>query len=85
MAMAQIKLQKWGNSQGVRISKEVLEEIGVSESRDVSFDVEISNGRIALTPHVELTPLEQLFEGYDTSQPRVQYDWDDEPVGREYW
>lgn len=85
MTVAQVKLQKWGNSQGIRLSKEVLEEVGIANAQNVSFELEISDGQIALKPKVELTPFEQLFVGYDRNQPRIQYDWDDEPVGREIW
>jgi antitoxin MazE len=47
------KVQKWGNSFGVRIPKPVIDEAGISEGADVT--VALEKGRIVLTP--VLTPL----------------------------
>lgn len=85
MAIAKIKLQKWGNSQGIRLSKDLLEQIGVADLKEVSFDVEVNGSEIALKPVVKLSPFEQLFVDYDENQPRIQFDWDDEPMGKEIW
>lgn len=85
MAAAELKLQKWGNSQGIRIPKDLLEQIGVQNLKNVSFEVHVNGSEIALKPILKLSPLEQLFEGYDESQPKVQFEWDDEPVGKEIW
>ncbi|WP_422124504.1 AbrB/MazE/SpoVT family DNA-binding domain-containing protein [Planococcus sp. X10-3] len=85
MAIPEVKLQKWGNSQGIRLPKDLLEQIGVADFKNISFDVQVNGSEITLKPVVKLTPFEQLFEGYDESQPRIQYDWDDEPVGKEIW
>ena len=41
-------LQKWGNSQGLRISKALLAEAGVAVGD--TFDVSVHEGRIVLTP-----------------------------------
>jgi len=42
------KVQKWGNSFGVRIPKPVIDEAGIGEGADVS--VALEKGRIVLTP-----------------------------------
>lgn len=85
MAVKEVKLQKWGNSQGVRIPKDLLEEIGVQDLKDVSFEVQVNGSEIALKPVLKLSPFEQLFAGYDESQPRIEFEWDEESVGKEIW
>ena len=42
------KVQKWGNSQGLRISKRVLEDAQISVGDDV--DVIVRDGVIVITP-----------------------------------
>jgi antitoxin MazE len=42
------KVQKWGNSQGMRISKKILEDAHVSVGDDV--DVVVRDGVIMVTP-----------------------------------
>lgn len=81
--MKKLSLQKWGNSNGIRISKELLKEIGVADSENVAFEVKTENRSIILTPINVLTPFEQLFEGYDETKPKAEYDCDDKPVGKE--
>lgn len=82
--MTIVKLQKWGNSQGIRISKETLENIGITDLDNVQFELSVINKTITLTPKIELTPYERLFIGYDFNKTRAQFEWD-ENVGNEYW
>ncbi|MCB1603225.1 MAG: AbrB/MazE/SpoVT family DNA-binding domain-containing protein [Gammaproteobacteria bacterium] len=42
------KIQKWGNSQGIRIPKIILESSLIELGEEV--DISIENGRIVLTP-----------------------------------
>ena len=42
------KVQSWGNSQGLRLSKQVLEEANVSVGDNV--DVAVRDGAIVITP-----------------------------------
>ncbi|WP_081795526.1 AbrB/MazE/SpoVT family DNA-binding domain-containing protein [Butyrivibrio sp. MC2021] len=42
----QVQVKTWGNSQGIRIPKEVLQEAAVSV--DDVLDVKVSNGMIML-------------------------------------
>lgn len=83
--MTEIKLQKWGNSQGIRISKEILEGIGFGDSSNIIFDMEIQEGKILLIPKIELTPYERLFVNYDLSKPKADFSWNDDAVGKEFW
>ena len=44
----QTKVQKWGNSLGVRIPKALAEEVGVEAGAEV--DLAVSNGDLILRP-----------------------------------
>ena len=79
------KIQKWGNSQGLRLPKHLLEEARIFVGDDVEAtarDGEICivrtrqvRGRVDLAELVDHIP-----EGYRTEE----LDWG-EPVGREVW
>jgi len=79
------KIQKWGNSQGLRLAKNVLEDahLGVGDEVDVAVQdgiIEIeairkTRGRYRIEDLVE-----QIPENYHASK----VDWG-EPVGKEAW
>lgn len=75
--MTKVKLQKWGNSQGIRIPKDVLKKLDLENVENVEFELTIQDNTISLTPIVELTPYERLFVGYDLNKKRAQFNWDD--------
>lgn len=84
MIIKDIELKKWGNSQGIRLSKDELSELGVTEDQMV-FTMVIENGKVILTPKKkEPTSLDDLFTGYtgELLGEQDQYDWG-EPIGRE--
>lgn len=79
------KIQKWGNSQGLRLSKRVLEDARISVGDEV--DVTLKDGVIVVSPirlvrrKVSLRELvSQIPRDYDAGE----VDWG-KPVGREAW
>lgn len=56
------KLVKWGNSQGIRLNKEILKELNVNlkeiENEEIKFEVEVRNGKLILNPIKEMTKLD---------------------------
>ena len=79
------KIQKWGNSQGVRLSKELLScaDIDIGDSVDVA----VQQGVILITP------IRRVRGGHDLRDPvdsipkdckPEELDWGP-PVGREVW
>ena len=79
------KVQSWGNSQGLRLSKQVLADAHVSVGDDV--DVAVRDGAIVVTPvkrtqgKVNLRSLvARIPKGYRPDEA----DWG-KPVGREVW
>lgn len=79
----QAQVKEWGNSQGIRIPKDVLQSAGISMNE--VLDVTVSNGTIILAKRFQHKTLEERaaeFEG--NLMLDGEYDWG-EPVGREGW
>ena len=79
----QAQVREWGNSQGIRLPKEVLKSAGISLNE--VLDVVVSNGTITLAKTFRHKTLEERAAEYD-GQLKLdgEYDWG-EPVGREVW
>lgn len=73
-------ISKWGNSQGVRISKKLLQ----SARLEVNDEVEIieKDGALIITS-MSLKPLVWYLDGYDEESDRYDWGCSDEPKGRE--
>ena len=79
------KIQKWGNSQGLRIAKNILEESGISIGDEVNLTVRGGKIVVALKkPARRKESLQELVsripEGYKTEEES----WG-KPAGREVW
>jgi antitoxin MazE len=79
------KIQKWGNSQGVRFSQRILEEAHIATGDEV--DVSVQEGRIVVSPSQRIRGRYRLAEvvaripeGYEPGEE----DWGT-PAGREAW
>jgi antitoxin MazE len=79
------KVQKWGNSQGIRLSKELLSHVEINVGDAV--DVAVRDGALVVTP------LRRVRGGHDLRAlvRRIPKDYKPEeldwgyPVGREVW
>jgi len=79
------KIQKWGNSQGVRFPIKLLEEANIAVGDEV--DVTVEEGRIVVTPSHPIRSryrLEELVARMPQEYEPVEEDWG-APVGREVW
>lgn len=79
------RIQKWGNSQGLRIPREVLEEAHVSVNDEV--DVSTEKGIIIITPVKRVRRgrnLEELLAGIPDDYGAEEVDWG-VPQGKETW
>lgn len=59
-----LKLVKWGNSNAVRLPKEMLNQVGIA-STDSEVSVETTANSIIIKPKKEKSTLEKMFENYD--------------------
>ena len=77
------KIQKWGNSLGLRIPKGVARGARVREGTTVTLAV--SNGRLVVAPlETRGNELEALLAGVTRKNLHAAVDTGD-PVGRERW
>ena len=79
----QTQIKKWGNSQGVRLPREVLEMAGFSMN-DV-LNIITSNGVVMLTRDFKHKTLEERAAEFGGElNLNGEYEWGD-PLGREVW
>ena len=77
------QLKTWGNSQGVRLSREIISEAGFE--LDDKLDVVVTKGRIILQKPFHHRSLKERMEEYAGklySNTEIDYG---EPVGDELW
>jgi antitoxin MazE len=75
---------KWGNSQGIRLPKTLLDIVGLSDNDSV--EIIAKDKMLIIKPAKERLTIDKLFEGWDGEFPEP-YDWGelDAPAGREIW
>ncbi len=79
--IAQVKA--WGNGQGVRFSKELLDTIGIRV--EDFLDVQIKDGSIILSKTFKHKTLEERTAEFQGKiGPYEEFSWG-EPEGREQW
>ena len=79
----QVQVKEWGNSQGIRLPKEILQDAGIALNE--VLDVVVSNGTITLKKTWKHKTLEERAAEYGGElNLDGEYDWG-EPVGREVW
>jgi antitoxin MazE len=79
------RIQKWGNSQGLRLPKQVLEDAHLSLGDDV--DVTVRDGLIVIAPARRVRGkqnLKELVSRIPKDYKAEEMDWG-KPVGREAW
>lgn len=82
----EVNVPKWGNSNGVRLTKKVLEAAGIDPSENVVLDIEVEKNRISRVAKSQLTPFQKLFAGYTGGKPEAVALWDEvEPIEKEDW
>ena len=79
------KIQKWGNSQGLRLPKSLLADAQLAIGDEV--DIRVKDGIIIVTPAKKMRGklnLKDLVAGIPDNYQTSEVDWGD-PVGREDW
>ncbi len=79
------KIQKWGNSQGLRISRQLMESAGLAVGDEV--DVNVRDGVIVVTPVQQVRgkhSLEGLVRRIPVGYEPTGEEWGG-PVGKEVW
>ncbi len=79
------KIQKWGNSQGLRLAKNVLEDAHLGVGDEV--DVAVQDGIIVVAPTKRIREryrIEDLVAQIPADYHASEVDWG-KPVGKETW
>jgi antitoxin MazE len=79
------KVQKWGNSQGLRLSKEILRDAGIAPGDEV--DVAVRDGLIVIAPVRRVRgkrSLAELVARIPKGYKAEEVDWA-KPAGKEVW
>ncbi len=80
----QATIQKWGNSQGIRIPKAFLEALGMMENDLVELTRVDDNIVIKKVKKQNDLTLDDIFKDYDGESAAEKFDWGS-PVGKEVW
>ncbi len=78
-------ISKWGNGQGIRIPKNILEFLKWTESEKVEIITEDDGIKIKkITIPEKRKNIYELFENFDGTYKKENIDWG-EPQGNEIW
>ena len=76
-------IKDWGNSQGIRIPKEYLKQLGIT--KDTLLDISIEDGKIVISKVFKHKTLEErIMESGKLIETSEEYDFGD-PKGSEVW
>ncbi len=75
-------IQKWGNSQGIRIPKILLDTVEWGENEQIIILVD--NGKLVIEKANNRKNIKELFEDFEGKYEPIEMDWG-EPVGEEIW
>ncbi|WP_334330516.1 AbrB/MazE/SpoVT family DNA-binding domain-containing protein [Companilactobacillus sp. HBUAS59699] len=77
------KISKWGNSNGLRIPQEILDEVSIKRNDEV--DLIVDKGELIIKKRNVPSSLEELFKDYKGKPFKSgEIDWG-EKRGHEYW
>jgi antitoxin MazE len=79
------RIQKWGNSQGLRVARQVLEDACIAVGDDV--DVVARDGMIVISPARRIrgkVSLQELVSRIPKNYRSEEMDWG-KPLGKEVW
>lgn len=80
-------IDKWGNSQGIQIPKEVLKQIGIENPVGQTVQIEVKDGALKIRKLDGHSALQKQFENFDVDQyfkkrDSREIDWG-KPAGKE--
>lgn len=77
------RLQKWGNSDGIRIPSTLLKSLNLKTNDIVNLSIE--DEKIIITKSkTKKVSLKELFDNYNGENLTKDFEWDG-PEGKEIW
>ena len=87
--MEMLPIKKWGNSNGIRVPKNIMDFLGVQKEEKVKVtQEEVEGKRRLIIESVNVEPeltIEELFADYNKERVHVELQDLGEPVGNEKW
>lgn len=77
-------IQKWGNSQGIRIPKHILATIKWQENEKLNITTENEKIIIEKIKVEKRKNIKELFSNFEGKYSPIEIDWG-KPVGNEIW
>ena len=77
-------IQKWGNSQGIRLPKFLLDSLNWSEDEEITITAKNNSIIIEQAKPQKRPTIDQLFENYNGDYQPEEIDWG-EAQGSEVW
>ena len=82
--MTTTTIQKWGNSQGVRIPKIILDIVNWSENEQIAINVEDGKLIMEKIKEPKRKNIKELFKNYKGDYEPIEIDWG-ETKGEGIW
>ena len=83
--MVSVKIQRWGNSQGVRIPKHILASLKWQQDERIILNVQDNKLVMEQAPRNRHKNIKELFKDFNPENYRPsELNWG-EPVGDELW
>ena len=79
----EVRIQKWENSDGIRISKSILKSLNIKTNDVIKIEQQDDNIFISI-PKKEKILLADRFNEYNGDNLSKEFSWD-ESVGKEIW
>ncbi len=80
----QTQIKKWGNSQGIRIPKQILQKLDLKTSDLIDLSIEKDKLIIKKSKNHKRKSIVELFANYEGEYKTQEIDWG-EPMGDEIW
>ncbi len=80
--MSETTIRRWGNSQGIRIPRHILDAASLKENETVT--IEAGKGEIIIRKAANRRSIKELFDGFDGEYSEKEADFGG-PVGNEIW
>lgn len=83
-------LQRWGNSQGVRIPKDIVKSLGMRIGSELTIELSSDHSQITIRPAKDVRPvrgrhrIENLVASSSPDAFEGEHEWG-EPRGKEAW
>lgn len=77
-------IQKWGNSQGIRLPKHILDVMQWQDNEQINITTDGNKIIIEKATKEERKNIKELFADFDGQYVPPEIDWGS-PVGKEIW